>query len=96
MGAWAILLMAAVGLACAAAAVGLAKKRTWGRFLAISVLVINSLGDLGNIWFRHDYRALIGLPIAGGLIAYLSSRRVRAAIAEKELRPKTTPLSKDS
>src|SRR5205814_6187263 len=40
-----VLLMLVVGLACAAAAVGLARQRSWGRQLAIAVLAVNLLGD---------------------------------------------------
>lgn len=71
------LFMAVVGSSCAAAAVGLARRAEWGRITAIVVLAVNLLGDLLNALVRQDYRALIGLPIGGALIAYLCRRRVR-------------------
>lgn len=74
MGAWAFPLMAVVGGSCAAAAIGLWRWRNWGRRVAIGVLGANLVGDLMNALVRHDYRTLIGLPIAGVMIWYLASR----------------------
>lgn len=71
MGGYAYLLMIVVGTACAAAAVGLWKRREWGRRLAIGILLINLMGDTAGAVIRHDYRTLIGLPIGGAMIAYL-------------------------
>jgi len=64
----AMLLMALVAAACAAAAIGLARRAAWGRRLAIAVLAVNLLGDLGGAMVRHDPRTLIGLPIGGAMI----------------------------
>ena len=77
IGNWALLLMAVVGLACGFAAAGLARRRRWGRTLALVVLMVNLLGDTTNAFMRKDYRTLVGLPIGGALIAYLLSKRVR-------------------
>ena len=77
LGAWAILLMAGVSMACAASAIGLWVRAAWGRRLALGVLTANLIGDLLGALIRHDARTLIGLPIGGGLIAYLLSARVR-------------------
>lgn len=67
----AIVLMLVVGIACASAATGLWRRTTWGPRLAVIILSFNILGDLLNAFVRHDYRALIGLPIGGAMIAYL-------------------------
>ena len=66
-----ILLMFVVGAACAVGAIGLATRARWGRRLALSILVVNLIGDLLNALLRHDLRTLIGLPIGGAMIAYL-------------------------
>jgi len=66
-----ILLMTAVGLACAGAAIGLSRVAEWGRRLALVILIINLTGDSIASWLRHDLRTLIGLPIGGAMIAYL-------------------------
>ena len=77
MGPWAILLMGVVALACAGAAVGLWIRAPWGRRLALIVLVGNAVGDTIN-GIAHDPRTLIGLPIAGLVVAWLLTPAVRA------------------
>ena len=74
IGSLAVLLMLVVCAACTTAAVGLFRLRKWGLVTAIIVLVTNTIGDTLNAFLRHDYRALIGLPIAGLMIAYLWSK----------------------
>ena len=77
IGHWSIALMAIVGIGCALAAIGLWRGALWGVRLAVAILAINIVGDLLNALVRHDYRALIGLPIGGAMISYLArtSRR---------------------
>jgi hypothetical protein len=72
MGGLSILLMSAVGGACALAAIGLAGNARWGRSLGILILVVNLIGDLTNAFVRNDFRTLIGVPIAGAIIFYLA------------------------
>jgi sterol desaturase/sphingolipid hydroxylase (fatty acid hydroxylase superfamily) len=74
MGSWSVSLMVLVGAACAAAAIGLLRCATWGKWIAIVILVVNLVGDLANAVLRHDYRSLIGLPIAAAMILYLIRR----------------------
>jgi hypothetical protein len=66
-----VLLMLAVGSACGTAAVGLARRKAWGRRLAIGILVVNLAGDTFNAVVRDDPRTLIGLPVAGAMIWFL-------------------------
>src|SRR5438874_13732284 len=56
-----ILLMFVVGAACAVGAIGLATRARWGRRLALSILVVNVIGDLLNALLRPDLRTLICL-----------------------------------
>jgi hypothetical protein len=79
IGGLAVLIMAVAGTGCGLAAIGLWRGTTLGIWIAIIVLSINIIGDLVNAVVRHDYRALIGLPIAAALIAYL----VRQARADR-------------
>src|SRR5467141_3014831 len=78
LGAWGMLLMAAVAIACALAAIGLWIQAQWGRRLAVGILAINLLGDILNAVTRGDLRTLIGLPIGGAMILYLLRARTRA------------------
>ncbi len=71
----AILLMSVVGTGCVFAAIGLWQKSLWGIRIALVVLSLNIIGDLFNALVRHDYRALIGLPIGGAMIFYLARYR---------------------
>jgi hypothetical protein len=77
LGSLSIPLMIGVAAACAAAAVGLWNRQLWGHRLALAVLAVNLVGDTLNAALRGDWRALIGLPIGGLMIAYLLSQRVR-------------------
>jgi len=74
-------LMSLVAIACASAAIGMAKCAEWGRRVAIAVLVVNLIGDCSNAVLRADWRTFIGVPIGGLIIAYLMSSRVRECFA---------------
>ena len=71
-GQWSIALMATVGAGCGLAAFGLARRAEWGRRIAIGVLTVNLIGDMCNVVFRGDLRTLIGVPIAGLMLWYLT------------------------
>ena len=77
MGVWAVILMGSVWLACALAAVGVWRGARWGYWLAVSLLAINLLGDTLNLFLRTEPRAVVGIPIALAILAFLMSRRVR-------------------
>jgi hypothetical protein len=68
-------LMSAVCLTCACASLGLWRLRRWGLWTAISILSINLFGDTLNTFWLRDWRTLVGLPIAGLMIAYLLIKR---------------------
>lgn len=85
MGAWSLALMAVVSIGCALSAYGLWRGVEWGRRLALLILVANLLGDTGNAIFRSDFRALIGLPVAGLMVAYLFASRTRAHFTRRRL-----------
>jgi uncharacterized membrane protein (DUF2068 family) len=71
----AFLLMLPIGIACGFAAIGLWRRKVWGIWLAIVILSANIAGDLLNVVARRDYRALIGILIAGAMIYYLARCR---------------------
>jgi len=75
MGPWSVLLMSTVCLACVSAAWGLWRCRLWGYWTATTILTVNLVCDAINAFLLRDWRTLIGLPIAGLIIAYLMRRR---------------------
>src|SRR6516225_10194491 len=75
MGRWSMFVMSTVCLACAFAAWGLWRCRIWGYWTAITILTVNLVGDAINSFLLRDWRTLIGLPIAGLMIAYLMRKR---------------------
>ena len=75
MGAWAILLMAAVCAACVTAAVGLWRCTRWGFWTALAILSVNMAGDTANAIIAHNWRTLIGVPIGAAMILYLLAKR---------------------
>lgn len=87
MGSWAVALMVVVAIACALSAVGLWIRARWGHRLALALLTVNLIGDATNAYVRGDLRTLIGLPIAGALIAYLLSAGVRHHFGTKDPAP---------
>jgi hypothetical protein len=72
LGNWSVALMVTVGVGCAFAAIGLWQGMLWGTRLALVILSLNIIGDLFNALVRHDYRALVGLPVGGAMIFYLA------------------------
>jgi len=77
LGSWSVLLMLAIGTGCALGAIGLWYGKLWGVLLAIAILFINIIGDLMNVVIRHDYRPLVGVPIAGVMVFYLARLMAR-------------------
>jgi len=75
MGAWGLLLMTAVCVACVIAALGLWRCTHWGFWAALLILSVNLAGDTANALIAGDWRTLIGLPIGGFMLAYLFRRR---------------------
>jgi hypothetical protein len=73
----AVLLMGVVSVACMLTAVGIWRGKRWGHRLACTVLVVNATGDVVSAIVRSDPRTLIGLPIVGVALWYLTSRGVR-------------------
>jgi uncharacterized membrane protein (DUF2068 family) len=75
----AALLMMVIYMACLAAGHGLWRCRRWGLWLAVAILIVNTCGDIVTALVVHDWRTLIGPPIAGLMIWSLV--RVRRVFA---------------
>jgi hypothetical protein len=74
---WGIPLMAVVAIVCVVAARGLWIRARWGLRLAIAGLAVNGVSDVLGAVLRHDPRTLIGVPIVGLLLVYLSRPSIR-------------------
>ncbi|MGA9998070.1 MAG: hypothetical protein WBP93_21835 [Pyrinomonadaceae bacterium] len=77
IGAWAIVLMCVVCVACLSAAVGLWRGAQYGYRLAVILLAINLLGDIANVLLGTEPRAAVGIPIVLAILAYMMSKRAR-------------------
>jgi hypothetical protein len=82
LGPWAVILMLTVSLLCAAAALGLWWTSRWGYWLAVGLITINLIGDFINVLLGTEPRAIVGVPVAAAILAYLMSRKVRNFISE--------------
>ena len=76
LGLWAVALLGAVSLFCAAAAIGLWQESRWGYRIAIGLMVVNLIGDVTNVVLGIEPRAILGVPIAAGILIYLIRKRV--------------------
>lgn len=74
LGGWSIVLMSGVSALCLSAAVGLWRRKRWGYYLAIAILIINLIGDTTNVLLGTERRAVIGIPVALILLWLLSRR----------------------
>jgi len=77
LGCWSFVVMVIVGTACLAAAIGLWRGALWGVRLALAIVAVNIVGDMMNVLVRHDYRALIGVPV-GAVMIFLLARHESA------------------
>ena len=75
---WAVLLLSTVSMLCATAAIGLWRGLRWGYWLAVGLILTNLLGNVINVVLGTEPRAIVGVPIAAALLAYLIvSKKVR-------------------
>jgi hypothetical protein len=82
IGLWGVVLLFGASASCAAAAIGLWQRARWGHKIAIALITLNLLSDLGNSVLGIEPRAIVGVPIALALLFYLMSRRVRNYFAQ--------------
>jgi hypothetical protein len=84
LGLWAPGILAAVGIACLTASIGFARRRGWGYRIGVALVAINLMGDSVNAALGVEPRAIVGIPVAAALLAYLLSSRVRAEFSSVE------------
>jgi hypothetical protein len=83
-GLWASILLFVVAAFCAAAAFGLFRGKLWGHRIAVLLISINLFAGLANAVSGTEPRAIVGVPIAGAILIYLLSRRVRLYFANSD------------
>ena len=71
LGLWAVVMLSAVSALCAAAALGLWRGSKWGYWLAVGLMATNLVGDATNVVLGIEPRAIVGVPIATAVLAYL-------------------------
>jgi hypothetical protein len=49
----------------------------WGYWLAVGLIAINLIGDITNVLLETERKAIVGVPIAIAILAYLMSKEVR-------------------
>jgi len=77
LGRWAAVPFCALSPALALAAIGWFRRRRWGWVLGVTIITINMLGDLGQIFFGEGWKGAVGVAIAGALFVYLTRRGIR-------------------
>ncbi len=77
LGLWAVVLLATVSVFCAGAAIGLWRGSRWGHWLAVGLITLNLVADIINVLLGTEPRAIVGVPIAAAILAYLMSKGVR-------------------
>ena len=68
-----------LGAALAIAATGWFRHRLWGWWLTVAIITTQVFGDLVNAFRGEFVRGGVGFIIAGALLTYLLTTRVRAA-----------------
>jgi hypothetical protein len=68
-----------LGVTMAVAAHGWFRRRLWGRRLSVAIIATQVVGDLANPFVSDVVRGAMGFVIAGALLIYLLSGKVRAA-----------------
>jgi hypothetical protein len=63
--------------------IGWFRRRLWGWKLAVAVIATQVLGDIFNLFRGEWFRGASGLVIAGALLLYLVSPRIRAEFTDR-------------
>ncbi len=78
LGPVAIVGMAALSVTMVVTAVGLLALRRWAWWVAVVGLAGNAIGDLATAIATGEPRTLIGVPVAGLIVWWLTRREVRS------------------
>lgn len=78
LGPLAIAGMVALSVTMVVTAVGLLALRRWAWWVAVVGLSVNATGDLATAIATGEPRTLIGIPVAGLIVWWLTRREVRS------------------
>jgi hypothetical protein len=68
-----------------AAGVGWFRRRYWGWILGVSLIAMNMIGDLINIFRGELLKGMVGAGVAGLLLVYMTRLRVRNYFRAQQL-----------
>lgn len=77
VGLWSVVLLTTVSVFCAAAGIGLWRGARWGHRIAVGLIAVNLVADVTNVILGIEPRAIVGVPVAAVILAYLMSTKVR-------------------
>lgn len=75
------ILFAVLSAALVLSGLGWFRHRLWGWKLAVAIIVTQILGDMMNLARGELFRGATGIIVAGALLLYLFSHRIRAAFS---------------
>ncbi|HZQ69782.1 MAG TPA: hypothetical protein VFA68_14765 [Terriglobales bacterium] len=75
-----------LALALFIAGLGWFRRRRWGWLLAVAIISINLLGNLFNAFRGEWFKGGVGVVIAGVLLAYMTSGKIREYFRRAETR----------
>ena len=78
LGAIGIVGMAALSVTMLLTAFGLVARRRWAWWVAVVGIIVNAIGDLATAIATGEARTLIGLPVAGLIVWWLTRGEVRS------------------
>lgn len=81
IGIWAVILLSTVSVFCAAAGIGLWRGAWWGHRIAVGLIAVNLVADVTNVILGIEPSAIVGVPVAAVILAYLMSTKVRRLFA---------------
>ena len=82
LGALAIVGMAALSVTMVITAVGFITRRRWAWRLAVVGLIVNAAGDLLTAVATGEPRTLIGVPVAGLIVWWLTRQELRSRFSD--------------
>jgi mannose/fructose/N-acetylgalactosamine-specific phosphotransferase system component IIC len=84
LGRWVAIPFAALACALLATGIGWFRRRRWAWILGVALIVINLLGDLGQLFVGETLKGVIGVAIAGLVLAFISRRTMREYFAQSK------------